>query len=506
MRYKKVVFTSPVQPIAGCSPDVYSWDKRPARIRTVMCFINHPGLSFLGANLPIEILEYPDDAQFDAMLEDPPDVLGISFYINETESVFRMIRKARARGVKEIWGGNFGAYSDEIAPYFDRVITGWGEQQVAQALEVEAPAPHQLKHPAMYGAIGSSLSPRMFFSGLLFTSRGCPFPCTYCQTPDFYGKAQVVPLESIDRVLWEFQRNGVYGVNILDENFGIFPAHSKAVIDLLHKYRFRWMPLARVDLMLKNFDEWREKGLFGAHLGVESLNQDSLNDAEKRLDQGKTLDLLRLMSKHNMLVQAFYMIGFENETVASIRRDILELAKLDIDVPQVQVITPYPRTPMRDKIIEQYGIWDANFSHYNSRNMVWNHPNISWREMKDLQIWANRLLVSSKRSLRTLSKVFCFYGTDRFSADGLRYAARAFSPAMTPIYREYAPRLVAAQRWGKRGWYGYEETAEIGPRPDKAAATIELVASTRRQRRKKLALFDSEHAITGSDGGSPGQL
>ena len=77
------------------------------------------------------------------------------------------------------------------------------------------------------------------------------------------------------------------------------------------------MPLARVDLMLKNFEERREKGLFGAHLGVESLNQDTLDDADKKLDQTKTLSLLSLMSKHNMLVQAFYMIGFEDETVES---------------------------------------------------------------------------------------------------------------------------------------------------------------------------------------------
>lgn len=496
MKYRRVVFSSPVQPIAGSSPDVYSWDKKPAFIRSTMCFINHPGLSFLAANLPIETLEYPDEAQFDAMLTDPPDVLGLSFYINETETVLRMIRKARARGVKEIWGGNFGVYSEEIAGYFDRIITGWGEQHVAEALGIEAPRADRIVHPAMYGAIGSSLSPRMFLSGLLFTSRGCPFPCTYCQTPDFYGRAQAMPLESIDRVLWEFKRDGVYGVNILDENFGIFPAHSKQVIDLLHSYKFRWMPLARVDLMLKNFDEWREKGLFGAHLGVESLNQDSLDDAEKKLDQTKTLSLLNLMSKHNMLVQAFYMIGFENETVESIRRDVKLLATLDIDVPQVQVITPYPRTPMRDKIIDQHGIWDRNYSHYNSRNMVWNHPNISWREMKDLQIWANQLLVSSRRSLRTMAKVFCYYGTERFSADGLRYAARAFSPRMRPVYARYKVRLEAARRWGKRGWDGYEETSERGERPPRAGAKpILQTASSPRQRRKALAQFEETTAL-----------
>src|SRR6185503_3698746 len=131
---RRVLFTSPVQPIGGCSPDVYSWDKRATAVRAVMCFLDHPGLAFLGANLPCEILEYPSSDQFEAALADPPDILGISFYINETGIARRMAQRAREAGVREVWAGNFGAYSPEVASHFDRVITGWGESAVSEAL------------------------------------------------------------------------------------------------------------------------------------------------------------------------------------------------------------------------------------------------------------------------------------------------------------------------------------------------------------------------------------
>lgn len=43
-------------------------------------------------------------------------------------------------------------------------------------------------HPEMYGVIGTNVFPKMLFSGLLFTSGACPWTCTFCQTPEFYGK------------------------------------------------------------------------------------------------------------------------------------------------------------------------------------------------------------------------------------------------------------------------------------------------------------------------------
>src|SRR3954471_18394509 len=159
---RKVLFTSAVQPIGGCSPDVYSWNKSTAPVRLAMSFINHPGLSFLRANVPgVDILEYPTWESFRKALAEPVDILGISFYINETELAVQMAEYARQRGVKEIWAGNYGAYSPSVAPYFDRLITGWGEAPVAAALGQEPRKPSEFEHPVMYGSLGTNLSPIM---------------------------------------------------------------------------------------------------------------------------------------------------------------------------------------------------------------------------------------------------------------------------------------------------------------------------------------------------------
>jgi hypothetical protein len=450
-----VLLTSPIQPISGCSPNVYGWDKSPHRVRVAMSFLNHPGLCFLKANLPCSILEYPDLDQFRTALKTPPDILGISFYINETELVLKMVDMARRAGVQQIWAGNYGAYT-HIHGVFDRIVTGWGEDSVASLLGLPPIPPESVIHPEMYGAIGTNLFPKMLFSGLLFTSRGCPWTCNFCQTPDFYGKVTRISLEAIERAIWTYRRRGVTGINILDENFGTFASHSREVVDLLHRYKMRWIALTRVDTLLKHFDYWRGHGLFGAHLGIESLNQSSLSGAVKKISQLDSVRLLKEMKRLHMFVQAFYILGFEQDTVQSIREDIERLAVLDIDVVQVQVLTPFPNTKQRASIESNYGISNTNLSNYNARNLVWNHPHIGAHDMRDLQRWANLKLSSSQRALRTLAKFAVFCGGEKPGVQGARLMTQSWTRG-AGLHKTYARNIAGAKQWAKRGWYPYEE-------------------------------------------------
>jgi len=452
----KTLFVSPVQPIAGCTPSIYNWDKPSNALNISLSFLNHPGLQFLKANVECDILEYPDATQYAQALQTPPDILGISFYINETEIVIRMIEQARAAGVKKIWGGNLGAYSPEVEGYFDKVFHGWGEAQVAEALETELKS-STIIHPPIYCCAGSRLSDTQMV-GMLFTSRGCPWTCNFCQTPSFYDTAQRVPLEAVDKVLWEYHRQGITGINILDENFGTFPKHAAEVASLLYSYKMRWIALTRTDTLLKNFDNWVSKGLYGAHIGIESLSQKALEVSEKRVGSDDNARLLKKMSRHNMFVQAFYIIGFETDTEESIKRDIKHLKTLDIDLIQVQVLTPYPRTGQTETIKSQYGIDDRNLSRYNSRHLVWNHPTLSVDKVKELQTWANKELCSNRKSLRTLSKMLLHDGKPGLSTSGILNGLSTYYKT-AELRKANKMKIDSAKLWAQRKWHGYEEVS-----------------------------------------------
>src|SRR5262249_45428366 len=113
-RTPRVLFASPVQPIGGCSANVFCWDKPPGWARVVISLLDPPALLSRRATLRCDALPSPAGGQFAAALAAPRDVLGLSFYVNETEIALGRAEQARRSGVREVWAGNFGAYSPQV--------------------------------------------------------------------------------------------------------------------------------------------------------------------------------------------------------------------------------------------------------------------------------------------------------------------------------------------------------------------------------------------------------
>ena len=244
------------------------------------------GLRFIKQNVPgIEILEMPTADEYRRALARGWDIVGISFYLDETRRALEMVAEARRAGAAEVWGGNYGVLTPEVRPHFDRVFLGYAEHEIAQALGHKL---ESLVHPPMVVPFGMPFWKIVRF-GLLFTTRGCCFGCTFCQTPAFAPKPSAIPLESIERVLKCYADHGVVDLLIPDENFGILPGHARAVGELLARHGMLWTVMTRVDYLLQHFDEWKSQGLAGVMIGIESMAQEELNALNKRSKRGEAL-------------------------------------------------------------------------------------------------------------------------------------------------------------------------------------------------------------------------
>ena len=143
------------------------------------------GLRFIKQNVPgIEILEMPTAEEYRRALARGWDIVGISFYLDETRRALEMVAEARRAGAAEVWGGNYGVLTPEVRPHFDRIFLGYAEHEIAQALGHKL---ENLAHPPMVVPFGMPFWKIVRF-GLLFTTRGCCFGCTFCQTPAFAPK------------------------------------------------------------------------------------------------------------------------------------------------------------------------------------------------------------------------------------------------------------------------------------------------------------------------------
>ena len=360
------------------------------------------GLRFIAQNIPgIEILEYPTPEEFRAVLKRGWDVVGFSFYMNETTRVLRMIEWAREAGVQEIWGGNYGVITKEIEGAFDQRFIGYAESQIQRRLGLPSDG---IVHPPLIMHVGWPTRENRYLTsypvGILFTTRGCSFKCTFCQSPAFAPRPDAIPFEHIDHVLKFYKAQGLTEVFILDENFGNIPKHAERVMARLADLGLNWTPMTRLDLIKRNFDSWVPNGFAGALMGVESMSQDVLNEIKKRGSIEAMTGVIEKMNQRNLLTIGFYIIGFENDTVESLERDLKAVAKLNLDLTQVCVLTPLPGTPLWNEIDTKYGIFERDYEKYDAGHLVWNHPHLTPAEARDIVEWGLGFLQSPRTFFR----------------------------------------------------------------------------------------------------------
>lgn len=346
---------------------------------------NANGLRFLKKNIPeIDILEFPSWEEYTNALKDEYDIVGFSFFTYELPKIMKMVEKGKSEGVSELWAGNYGALTYGMDEIFDKLFVDYSEKKVADELGKDI---DRIKHPMIVDYVGTIGGIRGFPLGVIFTSRGCNQGCEFCQTPKFCSRPHKIPIESLENVIKNYRKAGVEEIVIEDENFGMWKDHTNRVIDLFEKYDMNWYSMTRVDLLDKNLEDWYERGFSGALLGLESLRQESLDNVGKKLEVDKTLNLLERLEEKNAFLIGYYMVGFEEDTLPTIKESINRLNNYSIDLLQICVLTPFPRTPLWDEIEEKYGIIEDDWSKWDTKHLVWDHPNISQDEMNKVLNW-----------------------------------------------------------------------------------------------------------------------
>ena len=373
------------------------------------------GLRFIKANVPeIEILESPFMSDYEAALDRGYDVVGFSFYTHNIPAILEMARMAREKGVKELWAGNYGAITYGMEEHFDRIFTGYAEHTIAKEMGRKI---NRLKHPVLVEIVSLPGNIGAFPLGVVNSTRGCTNNCSFCQTPVFCSGISHIPLESIEESFLFYKNMGVNNIIFSDESFGLQKKYTDKIIDLLVKYNFDWYAMPRVDTLEREFNDWFESGLSGVFIGIENLRQSSLDDMGKNFTVKQTTEILRALEGVHAFTVGYYMIGFEDDTVTSIKRDIKELNRYSIDMLQTCVLTPLPRTELWDHIDEKYGIFEKDWSKWDMKNLVWNHPTLSQDDIKDLLKWVFRTAYPQKRFIQTPMKYLTLrrkrYGTAR---------------------------------------------------------------------------------------------
>ncbi|MCJ7572495.1 MAG: radical SAM protein, partial [Candidatus Thermoplasmatota archaeon] len=149
-----------------------------------------------------------------------------------------------------------------------------------------------------------------------------------------------------------------------------------------HNIKKYWVANATTAALMNLDEEFynfaRKAGCVEWFIGFESINQAALNHVKKK--QNKTKDFQRLVKRlhdHGMAVQAGIIFGFDEDTPAIFDNTLDKLYEYEIDVLEVNILTPYPGTPLFKRLDEEGRILTKDWSKYNQVDVVFQPKNMT---------------------------------------------------------------------------------------------------------------------------------
>ena len=106
---------------------------------------------------------------------------------------------------------------------------------------------------------------------------------------------------------------------------------------------------------------FKRAGCWQMAFGIESGSQEILDFSGKGTSLGQIRDTLHMVSETGISSRAFFILGFPNETEATMRQTIDFAKSLPLDNISLTFMTPFPGSKIHS-IASQYGKFDDNWS------------------------------------------------------------------------------------------------------------------------------------------------
>tara|TARA_B100000963_G_C22639567_1_gene679673 strand:- start:8066 stop:9604 length:1539 start_codon:yes stop_codon:yes gene_type:complete len=218
-------------------------------------------------------------------------------------------------------------------------------------------------------------SPRDLPYVRLYTSRGCPFTCSFCQVPKIAG--HVVRRQSAKRVIDELElitkKFGIKSFMNSDDNF--LATGKENLREFLHGLRDRKLGLTWIfedvgvmHLTKEKIDWLADSGCnymgFAVETGVERISKDLI--AGKPLKKQHSIEMMEYAKSKGIFCSANFIVGFPTETWDEIRETIAFAEKLNADYTRIHILVPLKGTRMFE-MVENEGLLNERYDHFNQK-------------------------------------------------------------------------------------------------------------------------------------------
>jgi magnesium-protoporphyrin IX monomethyl ester (oxidative) cyclase len=199
----------------------------------------------------------------------------------------------------------------------------------------------------------------------LYTTRGCPGRCTYCNSGVFGSKIRCYSAPVIlDRIREVVNEHGITNFNIADDNFTTKKKHVYSICEGIKKEfpQVTWRVNSRVDMVNPEMLAiMKDAGCYMISYGIESGDQETLDKLRKRVKVQRNYDAIWQTHEAGIQVFANMLVGLPWEKEHNIKNGIKFFHDVKEAVHLWQLsgaIIPLPGTAMYYDLAEKNDFTD----------------------------------------------------------------------------------------------------------------------------------------------------
>lgn len=249
-------------------------------------------------------------------------------------------------------------------------------------------------------------------------TRGCPFSCKFCSVTRFAGGTyRFRPIEEVLKEVELFKEEEVKLIReiskvifFIDDNIVAHPSYSKELFKALIPYKIKWIGQATLNIA-KNEEVLQlaaESGCIGIFLGFESLNQDSLNLINKRVNNVEEYEeAIKIIHSYGIYIEGSFIFGFDTDDESIFEKTVRFAQQMKIEFANFFPLIPFPGTKIYEEFDHEGRILTKDWSKYDT-NVVFKPKLMSPERLKEGTSWATKEFYRTAPIFRRRG-IFCFY-------------------------------------------------------------------------------------------------
>lgn len=348
--------------------------------------------------------DYPHELQlFDEGVDEIPmdleaDLIGISAITGSAPRAYELASHYRKQGKCVVLGGVHPTLvPEEAARYADSVVVGYAEDSWPELLQDYRAGNLKARYRQQPGLrLGGRPRPRrdllpdgnFTVASTIEATRGCIHRCNFCVVPSAWGQPLQHP---VSEVIADLRAMGSRRVIFMDLNIIADKEYAKELFSALIPLKIQWGGLATTQLAWDDelLDLAARSGCRGILIGFESLTPGSLKECKKGFNLLKDYaEVIARIHERRIAIMGTFVFGFDEDGIDSFGETVEFAIANRIELPRYAVLTPFPGTPLHQKLDQEGRLLHKDWSLYDGQHVVYEPALMSAQELQYGTQWA----------------------------------------------------------------------------------------------------------------------